>query len=121
MQDIYQKSDDRSFVNDVYQDTYYSLVTETYYDDEFINQLPDMPEEYNHNLKRAFVTEKTYKPLMYGHPYMVIGNIDTNTVLKNQGFEVIDIVVNLDELIEYCKLRGIKNDGSARSQFVQAK
>jgi hypothetical protein len=90
MQDIYQKSDDRSFINDVYKDTYYSLVTETYYDDEFINQLPDMPEEYNHNLKRAFVTEKTYKPLMYGHPYMVIGNIDTNTVLKNQGFETFD-------------------------------
>lgn len=39
----------------------------------------------------------------------------------NQGFGVIDIVVNLDELIEYCKLRGIKINGKARSQFVQAK
>ncbi|MDX2442585.1 MAG: hypothetical protein QNK30_02185 [Bacteroidales bacterium] len=45
----------------------------------------------------------------------------TKRDLINQGFEVIDIVVDLDELTEYCKLRGIKNDGSARSQFVQAK
>ena len=100
MQDPYQKSDDRSFVNDVYKDSYFSLVTETYYDDEFINQLPDMPAEYNHNLKRAFVTEKTYKPLMYGHPFMCIGNIDTNKVLNNQGFETFEkeFDINYDSL-----------------------
>jgi hypothetical protein len=84
------QNDDRSFVNDLYKDSYYSLVTETYYDDEFINQLPDMPEEYNHKLKRAFITEKTYKPLMYGHPFMVIGNVNTNTILKEQGFEMFE-------------------------------
>jgi len=41
--------------------------------------------------------------------------------LMNQGFEVQDVIINLDELSEYCKLQGIKNDGKARSQFVQAK
>jgi predicted ATPase len=41
--------------------------------------------------------------------------------LINQGFEVEDVIVNLDELSEYCKLRGIKNDGKARSAFVQEK
>jgi len=41
--------------------------------------------------------------------------------LINQGFEVVDIVVDLNELTEYCRLRGIKNDGKARSQFVQEK
>ena len=40
---------------------------------------------------------------------------------KNMGFEVVDIVVDVDELEEYCKTKGIKNDGKARSQFVQAK
>ncbi len=39
----------------------------------------------------------------------------------NQGFEVTDIVVDLDKLAEYCKLRGIKNDGRARSEFIQNK
>jgi len=38
-----------------------------------------------------------------------------------QGFEVIEIVVDIDELIEYCKLHGINNDGKARSQFVTNK
>jgi len=45
----------------------------------------------------------------------------TKRDLKNHGFKVEDIVVDLDELIEYCKLRGIKNDGTARSQFVQTR
>ena len=38
-----------------------------------------------------------------------------------QGFEVTDIEIDLNELINYCKMRGIKNDGKARSQFVQKK
>ncbi len=46
---------------------------------------------------------------------------ETKRDLINQGFEVVDIIVDLDELAEYCKLRGMKNDGSARSQFIQAK
>ncbi len=41
--------------------------------------------------------------------------------LTGRGFKVIDTVVDLNELTAYCKLRGIKNDGSARSKFVQAK
>ena len=43
----------------------------------------------------------------------------TKRDLTNLGFEVVGVVVDLDELAEYCKLRGLKNDGKARSQFVQ--
>lgn len=39
----------------------------------------------------------------------------------SQGFEVLKIEVNLDELKKYCLIRGIRNDGKARSQFVQSK
>ncbi len=45
----------------------------------------------------------------------------TKQNLTNQGFNVVDIVVDLDELMEYCRARGIENDGKARSQFVQIK
>ncbi len=41
--------------------------------------------------------------------------------LISQGFVVNDFVVNIDELIKYCRIRGIRNDGKARSQFVQNK
>ena len=39
--------------------------------------------------------------------------------LTNQGFEVVDAIINLDELSKYCRMRGIKNNGKARSQFVR--
>ena len=45
----------------------------------------------------------------------------TKQDLTNLGFDVVDIVVDLDELTEYCRLKGITNDGKARSQFVQEK
>lgn len=47
--------------------------------------------------------------------------LKTKKDLISQGFEVKDVEINLDELIKYCEIRGMKNDGKARSQFVQAK
>ena len=47
--------------------------------------------------------------------------LKTKKDLISEGFDVADIEIDLDELINYCKMRGIKNDGKARSQFVQAK
>ena len=41
--------------------------------------------------------------------------------LNTQGFEVTDVEINLNELINYCKINEIKNNGEARSQFVQTK
>jgi len=42
----------------------------------------------------------------------------TKNGLIAKGFIVKDFVVDIDELINYCKIRGIKNDGKARSKFV---
>lgn len=39
-------------------------------------------------------------------------------ILISQGFKVNDFVVDIDELRNYCMMKGIKNDGKARSQFV---
>ena len=56
---------------------------------------------------------------------MLLGKNGTKLIKKqkkdliSQGFVVNDFVVNIDELISYCKINGIKNDGKARSQFVQ--
>ena len=41
--------------------------------------------------------------------------------LAKKGLKVSDVVIDLDELINYCKKKGIKNDGKARSLFVQQK
>lgn len=47
--------------------------------------------------------------------------LKTRKYLIKEGYNVQDIEVDIDELIEYCKLRKIKNDGQARSQFVSGK
>jgi hypothetical protein len=41
--------------------------------------------------------------------------------LTAQGFKVNDFVIDIDELIAYCAMRRIKNDGKARSQFITGK
>jgi hypothetical protein len=44
--------------------------------------------------------------------------LKTKKGLISQGFHVNDFLMDIDKLIEYCKIRGIKNDGKARSQFA---
>jgi len=41
--------------------------------------------------------------------------------LISQGFEVLDVIVDLNELSNYCFVKGLRNDGYARSKFVQSK
>ena len=41
--------------------------------------------------------------------------------LISQGFIVREVIIDLNELTDYCIDRKIKNDGKARSQFVMTK
>lgn len=47
--------------------------------------------------------------------------LKTKENLTSQGFTVKDCVVDLVELDIFCKIKGIKNDGKARSLFVSDK
>ena len=44
--------------------------------------------------------------------------LKVKSTLLAQGIVVIDFVVDIDELIIHCAMKGIKNDGKARSKFV---
>ena len=44
--------------------------------------------------------------------------LKTKKELTSQRFIVKDFTVDLDELLNYCSIKGIINDGKARSQFV---
>ena len=44
--------------------------------------------------------------------------LDTKRNLTSKGMIVNDYLVDLDKLKTYCKTRGLKIDGKARSQFV---
>ncbi len=41
------------------------------------------------------------------------------TELTKAGFKVAKVVVDLEKLIEYCKVNRLKNTGATRSQFIQ--
>jgi hypothetical protein len=63
----------RYFNPEWYNDTYFSLVAETYVD----------------NLD-VFITEKTFKPICFQQPFMVFGNPGTLSRLHELGFETFE-------------------------------
>lgn len=58
---------------DEYQNTYFTIVSET-----------------NAESKYCFITEKTTKPIMNLHPFVVLGNPHTLKVLKSYGLKTFD-------------------------------
>lgn len=47
--------------------------------------------------------------------------LNTKKKLILNGFIVRDVVIDIDELNEYCRNKGIKNDGKARSMFASSR
>ena len=41
-------------------------------------------------------TEKTFKPISVGHPFMVLGSVNQNKDLKKYGYELYDDIINYD-------------------------
>ena len=70
------QKDDRYYDKKLYETSYFSLVNETIFYEDDSNQLMNM-----------FITEKTYKPLMNYHPFMVVGLPYTLRYLRQQGFQ----------------------------------
>jgi len=59
-----------------YADTYFSLVTETM------------------GFKNPFITEKTYKPILAGHPFIIAGAPGYYQKLHKMGFETFDKLID---------------------------
>jgi hypothetical protein len=66
----------RHFDPSWYDSTHFSVVVETLID------------------SITFVTEKTYKPLAYYHPFVVVGPSGTLAHIHNQGFETFSHIIN---------------------------
>ena len=71
-EDPYLVSDMHNFFTkkEMWMDTYFSVVSETSADDSW-----------------CFITEKTVRPMIYFHPFIVWGNPGTLQVLRELGFE----------------------------------
>jgi len=67
-----------------YIDTYFSVVTETIY-----------------NSSHSFRTEKIWKPIMIGHPWICVSNPGFYKDLRNMGFQTFNTLIDEDfDLIE---------------------
>jgi len=81
---------DRQFEPEWYNDTYFTIAVESAVDRNFDMELERTgvrPEALPCDL---FVTEKTFKPIAFQHPFMVCGMPGILEFLKNNGFETYD-------------------------------
>lgn len=73
-------NDHRHINTDLHQQSYCHLVIETHFDAD--------------GSGGAFLTEKTYKCLKYGQPFIIIGSPGSLAVLRKQGYRVFDHVLD---------------------------
>lgn len=98
----HQNSDRREINFSWFDDTFFSLILESYY-------VQDKP---------IFCTEKTYKPLAFCHPFQIISNPNFLQSLKNDGFETFDNlfdesydkIADIDEKIKIIKKNILEYD-----------
>lgn len=69
---------------DWYNSTAWSLVVESYMRGDSWFRSPSYPNY------RTEISEKTYKPMAYYHPFIVVGSEGTLRWIKSQGFETFD-------------------------------
>ena len=85
----------RAYRPEWYNDTNFTVVVDA------MNELIDSPDD-------CFITEKTMKPIMYGHPFIVLGDKGTYSALRSWGFHTFpelfdqsfDFEENLNKKIE---------------------
>jgi hypothetical protein len=66
-----------NITNEDYEKTFISMVTETLVDEGTL-----------------FISEKIWKPIMVGHPFIVFGNLWTLKFLKSMGYKTFDKWIN---------------------------
>lgn len=78
------ETDDRNYDSYYFYNTYFSVVTETFSPWENTNY----PKESD----ILWFTEKTWKPIAIGHPFMLLGSIGTMKYLRSEGYQTYDML-----------------------------
>lgn len=58
-------------------------------------------ETYNYEHEKYYITEKTWRPILWGKPFLIAGRAGINVQLTNMGFELFDEIINYDFDAEY--------------------
>lgn len=80
----------------VFNDTYFSLVCESFSGSDFIKK----SNKIKHIDSRPYLTEKTILPMLNGHPWISYAEIGFHKTMKELGFEIHDELFDMsfDEL-----------------------
>jgi hypothetical protein len=77
---VQQHNDHRQVETNLYSNSYCHIVMETHYDAD--------------GSMGAFLTEKTYKCIKYGQPFVIVGTPGSLQVLRQHGYRVFDHVLD---------------------------
>lgn len=75
-----QQNDHHCVNTELYHSSYFHIVTETHFDAD--------------QSSGTFITEKTFKPIKFGQPFVVVGPQGTLAALRNTGYRVFDQVLD---------------------------
>ena len=76
-----QQQNNHHYVSyDLYADSYFQIVIETHFDAD--------------QSGGTFITEKTWKPIKFGQPFVVVGPAGTLSALRAAGYQVFDDVLD---------------------------
>lgn len=80
------QEDDRVSPAKHYKETYFSLVSETRFGltSTTINSAGPPGEYFN---RPFFITEKTFKPIAYFHPFVIVGPVGMLQYLRDEGYQ----------------------------------
>jgi hypothetical protein len=104
-----QQNDHHTVNSDLYTQSKCSIVLETHFD---VDQSGG-----------AFLTEKTFKPIKYGQPFVIAGGPGSLQALRDQGYRVFDSVIDnrydnvQDNTQRYFALRGAIADIANNPDF----
>jgi hypothetical protein len=80
--------DDRTITTKYFKESFFSLVTETCFGASasaiHSSGFTNLSDDHN---TVTFVTEKTYKPIAYFHPFIILGSHGTLQHLRDEGYE----------------------------------
>ena len=78
--DLDQQNNHHIVNRDLYNQSNIHIILETHFDADQSNG--------------AFITEKTYKAIKYGQPFVIVGTVGTLAQLKKQGYRTFDHVID---------------------------
>ena len=86
--------DDRRYDSKYFYDSAFSIITETF--------SPYIHSSYiNDDLKVLWTTEKTWKPIAIGHPFIVLGSLQTMLYLRSEGYYTFEELFDLSYDYQY--------------------